>query len=331
MKFWDVVREVSTSAIRSEAEKIFVLALAGNREYVVAAREQILGPVAALPEPGGVGEFLYCAVPPYDEEAEKRLRHADLIVSLPGGPLLTDLRPADTILVPRVADVMKEVLRHRSDLRVALARRLPGFRATAAEMVIRDVSLANAEFALLSGVGQSLPFLSPLFPAVVGADVLVLTKNQIMMMFRLAALHGEDLDPVARLREVVPVIAGAFGWRTIARELAGFLPGGVGVPIRAGIAYSGTYATGRAAHVVFERGLGPTPAELRAIMREASVHAKEAVARLRDRVGRRETPGTVVVEEPQHALPAGQVEDSALPEGANLTPGPSEETPSSGS
>ena len=33
----------------------------------------------------------------------------------------------------------------------------------------------------------------------IGADLLLLTKNQVLMIFRMAAIYGEDLDFVARL------------------------------------------------------------------------------------------------------------------------------------
>jgi uncharacterized protein (DUF697 family) len=286
MKFWDVIKEMSAQPVRQEASRLFVLALAGNPEHVEAAREAALALQEKPQLAGDAAPFLFTASPPYSDEAEKKLRHADLLVSLPGGPGLTDFRPADTIQVDRVEDLQRMVLDRRPDLRVALGRRLPGFRAFAAEQVIRDVSRVNAEFAAISGVSATIPVLAPLFPAVAGADILVLTKNQILLVFRLAAIHGEDLRLKARAREVMAVIGSAFGWRTVARQLIGLVPGGLGLPIRAAIAYSATYAVGRAAEMVFEQGRRPTRREMLRIYEEARQLAADAAARLKDRFTR---------------------------------------------
>lgn len=288
MNFWDVIKEVSAQPVRQEAGRLFVLGLAGDPEPVAAAREAALGPGATPEQVRAAEPFLCCGSPPYSDEVEKRLRHADLLVSLPGGPGLTDLRPADTIRVPAVQDLHAHVLARRPDLRVPIGRNLPGFRTLAAEHVIRDVSRINAEFATISGISDAIPFLTPLFPAVAGADILVLTKNQVLMIFRLAAIYGEDLDLKSRTREVLPVIGSALGWRTLARQLLGFLPGGLGLPARAGIAYSGTYAVGRAAQMAFDQGRRPTRKEMRRIYEESAQRAREIAGRLRDRKGLRE-------------------------------------------
>src|SRR5947209_12470468 len=159
MKFWDVVKEVSAQPVRREANRLFVLALAGEPESVAAARAVALGPHPSPEAVNAAAPYLFTASPPYTEADEKRLRHADLLVSLPGGPGITDFRPADTMRLERVEDLQRLVLSHRPDLRVSLGRRFPGFRAPAAEQVIRDVSLVNAEFAAISGITGSIPVL----------------------------------------------------------------------------------------------------------------------------------------------------------------------------
>ncbi|MFN3652970.1 MAG: hypothetical protein ACK47B_25610 [Armatimonadota bacterium] len=308
MNFWDVIKEVSAQPVRNEASRLFVLGLAGDPEPVAAARSLALGPLT-IREAEEAREFLFCATPPYSEEAEKRLRYADLLVSLPGGPGVTELRPADTLKLERPTDLFPAVLERRPDLRVSLARRLPGFRPLAAEQVIRDVSRVNAEFAAVSSLSGSLPFLAPLFPAFAGADVLVLTKNQVLLIFRLAAIYGESLDLTSRAREVAGVVGSALGWRTLARQIAGAVPG-LGVGIKAGIAYSGTYAVGRAAQMVFDEGRRPNRQEMLRIYEEATTLAKETAARvLEAAAGRRREPGSngsKVEEAATPALPAGE-------------------------
>jgi uncharacterized protein (DUF697 family) len=251
------------------------------------------------------------------------MRHSDLLVSLPGGPGLTDYRPADTLQVERVEELQERIFDRRPELRVPLARRLRGFRALAAEQVIRDVSRVNAEFAAVSGIGQSIPILAPLFPAVVGADVFLLTKNQALMVYRLAAIHGEDLDLRARAREIAAVIGGAFGWRTLARQIAGAVPGGLGLPVRAGIAYSGTYSVGKAAEMLFDTGRRPGRQEMLRLYEEGARLAAGTVDQLRRRLTRAKDELEAQPPE-QKALTDGETESvedaaSATPEGPART------------
>lgn len=305
MQFLDVMKEVSAQSVRAEARRLFILGLAGDPEAVEAARRIAVGPSPTLAVEAEVASFLVGGSPPYDPEIEKRLRYADLLVSLPGGPEPTELRPADTIQLEHPEDLVTAVLAHRPDLLVPLARRLPGFRPLAAEQVIRSISRVNTEFAVLSSVSSIVPILAPLFPVFAGADVFVLTKNQIMMIFRLAAVYGEDLNLKSRLREVLPVLGGAVGWRTLARELAGVLPGGLGLPVKAAIAYSGTYATGRAAQMMFDEGRRPTATEMRRIYDDSARQAREFAERLREKL-----PSRTRAESETLALPAEPV---ALP------------------
>jgi uncharacterized protein (DUF697 family) len=309
MGFWDVIKEVSAQAVRKEAARLFVLALAGDPEAVAAARARVLGPNPTPEELEQAETYLFTASPPYSEEDEKKLRYADLLISLPGGPGVTEFRPADTLLVENPESVVLQALAHRPDLRVGLGRRLPGFRNLAAEYVIRDVSRVNAEYAAIAGITQSIPFLAPIFPAVAGTDVLILTKNQVIMMFRLAGIYGEDLDLKSRVREVVPVIGSGLGWRALARQIVGWVPG-FGIPARAAIAYAGTYAAGRAAQMVFDEGRRPTRGEMRRIYEEASHLAKGIAANVRERVRRKELPP------PAGALPEPQQEPVELDEEA---------------
>ena len=280
MKFWDVIKEVSAQPVRKEAGRLFVLSVAGEREAVAAARAEALRGAGEL-ELAAAEPFFFSASPPYSEEDERRLRYSDLLVSLPGGPAITEFRPADTLLLERPETLVPAVLAYRPELRVSLARRLPGFRAAAADVVVREVSRVNAECAVLSGLSRGIPWLLPLFPAVAGADIFLLTKNQVLMLFRLAAIYGEDLDLKSRARDVAAVIAGALGWRQLARVALGGLPFGIGLPARAGMAYAATYAIGRSAQMVFDSGRRPSRADMLRIYDDARRLGREAAGRLR--------------------------------------------------
>lgn len=307
MRFWDIVKEVSAQAVQREAEQQFMLAIAGHPQEIEAALRQITGDGTVL-IPDSARPFLLAASPPYDEVTERRLRHADILVSLPGGPALNEMRPARVLQVAWGGNLIPVVLQVRPDLRVALGRRFPGFRVLASECLIREIALVNAEFTAVSGISQAIPVLLPLFPAMVGADLLVLTKNQIMMLFRLAAIHGESYRLQDRIYELLPLLGGALGWRGLARQLTGLIPAAAGLPLRIGVAYSGTYVTGRTAQLIFQTGRKPTRAELREIANEAARLARETAGRIRA-LRKKDPPAGPALPEPA-ALPEEVMDES---------------------
>ena len=73
--------------------------------------------------------------------------------------------------------------------------------------------------------------------------------NQIRMLLRLAAAHGQESAPAARSSSC-PSCAG-LGMREVARQAVGFIPV-LGWAIQGGIALAGTRALGEAAIVYFE-------------------------------------------------------------------------------
>src|SRR4051794_805356 len=110
MHFMDVMKEVSAQGVRAEARRLFVLGLAGDAEAVETARKIALGPSPTPAAEAEAAAFLVGGTSPYDPQIEKRLRYADLLVSLPGGPQPTELRPADTIQLERPEDLVNAVL-----------------------------------------------------------------------------------------------------------------------------------------------------------------------------------------------------------------------------
>lgn len=147
-------------------------------------------------------------------------------------------------------------------LRLALARRFPSLRTGVAEQLIRETSAANAQFALVSSVPAAIPLLGGLIGG--AADMVVLTKNQALLLLKLAGIHGRDLsDRVRLLAEIAPVVGGAFAWRSLARMLAGLLPSYASAVPKTAIAYVGTYTVGAIASSYFTFGRRPPPAVAR--------------------------------------------------------------------
>jgi uncharacterized protein (DUF697 family) len=149
-----------------------------------------------------------------------------------------------------VRRVICDLCRTRS---VAFGRYMPEMREAATNEIVSDTSRVNAQFAALSNIPALIPVVGGVFAA--GADFLVLTKNQLMMMYRLAAIYDRDLDDRFRIySELAPVVGVGFVWRTTARQIAAVLPFAVGAVPKVAIAYAGTYAIGHGARVYYEYG-----------------------------------------------------------------------------
>ncbi len=125
-----------------------------------------------------------------------------------------------------------------SGKRLALANNFSFMRRAVAIESIQATSMQNAAI----GAAPWLP----------GADMPLMTANQMKMVLQIAASYGESLSG-RRVRELAAVLGGAFALRAVARTLAGFIPG-FGWVLRGGIGYSGTLAMGYAALEYFEAG-----------------------------------------------------------------------------
>jgi uncharacterized protein (DUF697 family) len=174
--------------------------------------------------------------------------------------------PDDRDAVDRLrADIMKR----NAERAPAFGRALPAFRAAAAKQVIDETSAANAQFALVSNIPALLPVIGNL--AAAGADFIILTKNQVMMLYKLAAVFGRDLrDQRTILQDVLPVVGAGLLWRTAARQAVTWLPFAAGTIPKLAIAYLGTMAVGRGAEFYYRTGLKPTRSQMDQFGRQAA-------------------------------------------------------------
>jgi uncharacterized protein (DUF697 family) len=150
---------------------------------------------------------------------------SDVIPVPPGAPL-----PLESI-AERAADRAGDSSHH-------LAARVPVLREAVVQEIIKRFALQNG----VLGVAIFIP----------GADFPVLTLNQIRMVLRIASAHGERLDR-ERAFEVLSVIAAGLGFRTVARQFVGLVPG-LGWAVKGGVAYAATLALGETADAYFAAG-----------------------------------------------------------------------------
>lgn len=190
------------------------------------------------------------AGPPTDDD-ERLLRDATRI-RLPVVAVVPDAVGArrhvpyvldeNVVPVPRGAGfpvdrIAERLARSLGESATPLAARLPVLREAVCEELIRKFSRQNG----ILGVAVFVP----------GADLPILTANQIRLILRIADAHGFEIDR-ERIPEVAAVIGSAFGFRALARKAIGYVPV-VGWVVKGGIAYAGTRALGEAAVRYFEK------------------------------------------------------------------------------
>ncbi|WP_028458819.1 hypothetical protein [Chloroflexus sp. Y-396-1] len=318
---WNTLREINVEDIRKEAELPLTIVCTGTAGVCQSIARRLEHGTQRYGQAGPSPIHLVSLATIIPDE----LRHADLVIigldrnvrlsareltviehlatlNLPtvvvvwGTVLPTDAWP----LHPRVAHARLLVIpdpdspdtnrqlaeaildRLPASLHLSAARRLPGLRSVVAQQLISSVSFTNASYVLATALPQQIPILNIPFAA---ADTLVLTKNQAMLVYRLALAYGAPPDIRERLFEVLPVIGGAFIWRQLARTLVGLIPVWGVVP-RVAIAYAGTYTTGVAAWRWFAEGEIVDRERLQEIGREAlalgQAQAAALIAKVRE-------------------------------------------------
>lgn len=209
----------------------------------------------------------------------------DLLFYEEGIPLPEEWAPGDNAFPFRPQEpglALRSVLRQKDEWMLPLACRFPPFRGAATARIIQTISKENALVALLSALPNVLPHLGAVPWAAVEAagDTSILTINQIRMAFLLAAASDKPVGYGAQRAEIGAIVAGAFGWRTLARELAGKIPFGGGLLPKAAIAYAGTYVAGRSLERIYRAGYGLTRAERRALYGDALARGREVGRKL---------------------------------------------------
>ena len=305
---WKTVREVDVNAIRHEAERGLAIACVGQ-PAALAWTDRLLregpnrypassDPLAIVPLAdvgsrldlfGGVNLLILAldAASPLDNAeraglelvaATPRPRQVVLLYGATASPptpwstyldrgaaILVD--PEDPDAAAAVGGAVLDAL--PAEVRLAAARRLPGLRPRFAARLTGEVSASNAAVALASGVPSLVPLLGIPLAA---ADTIILTKNQALMVYRLALAGGAPPEFQKRMLEITPVIGGAVMWRQIAGALVGLVPG-YGIVPKTAVAYGGTYVVGLAAARWYETGL-LTEAERKRIVVEAASVAR---------------------------------------------------------
>jgi hypothetical protein len=193
----------------------------------------------------------------------------------------------------RPAALVKDVLAAREELGLALSRSFPPFRRPVIDRVIHSIARENTVFTLMTSLPALAPTLSLPIQVPDISDTAFVTVNQIRMAFLLAAASDRPVGYREQRAEVAALIAGAFGWRGLARWLGERYSWGDRVMPRAALAYAGTYVVGRSLERLYRTGYGMTREERRLAYGDALARGQQVAHALmeawRDRQSGRRT------------------------------------------
>ncbi|HEX8682668.1 MAG TPA: hypothetical protein VF707_10175 [Ardenticatenaceae bacterium] len=321
---WNIVSEIDLNGLKREAERQFTILIAGGEEAPARMLAERLSEepgkagvhpwmvLQSLPlpvEPRDLSQYNLALLvtgnlemTPVETTTLQRLHDARVPVVVVvvnegastqvGAELARRYEAARVVLRPTPdaqsiqARLIPAILRAAPEkLRLALARQLPPLRAALSREIIEGASRANAIYSASTGVAQVVPVLNLPFAA---ADVIVLTKNQLVMAYKIALLAGKQGDPRDIMGEVVSVVGGGLLFRQAARELVGLIPV-LGIVPKVAVAYAGTLVIGRTVHLWATKGQKLTTNEVRRFYQEALERGRAVAERTVERVRQERT------------------------------------------
>jgi len=176
--------------------------------------------------------------------AASRSRTATIAVQTQGdaGPDVPYVFATDVVVCPPgagfpVEEIARAIAHRLGNDAPALAARLPVLRAPVCAELI-------SSFSRRGGVIGAAVF-------VPGADLPVLTLNQLRLVLQIGAAHGVEIDE-QRAPEILATVGNGLAFRALAREVLGLIPF-AGWAVKGALAYAGTRTVGEAAVRWFSR------------------------------------------------------------------------------
>ena len=180
---------------------------------------------------------------------------------------------------------VRTILKRKPELELSLSRHLHPFRDLVVKNLVNRISKENALFSVATALPDIVPIIS--LPWAIGefaSDTAFLTMNQVRMAFMIAAASDHPVGYREQKAELGSILAGAFGFRAIARELIAKIPYGGGLLPKAGIAYAGTRVVGMSMDRLYKTGYGFSQDERKVAYEEAYEKGKEFGSRMLKRL-----------------------------------------------
>lgn len=191
--------------------------------------------------------------------------------------------PRSLTFRPDVTDpLIHHALKKHPELGMALARAFPPFRKPYVNLVIGQTCRENTFFSLATALPDVVPNVLELPWAVAefASDTAFLTANQLKMAFTIAAASDREVGYREQRSEIGTVIAGAFGWRALARQLVGKIPFGGGLIAKAAVAYAGTKVVGLSLDHLYSIGYTYSREERDALYADALRQGRQVAKRI---------------------------------------------------
>ncbi len=316
-----VRKSIDARAVHHHVRKPFRFLLCGDPALVAELRSLLLdgNDVNLLPDAAACLETVRSGAPLVTNPSEVR---AVIFLGRPGDAAAADFEPLRVLRVPILAltvdpkasapspssppaagawseyvvpAIAREPLRGRffthlvecsHGVEIAVGRNLPVLRETVAAKLTRDAANSALKVALASAVVDHIPLVGIVLGAFASAgDMVAITGIQVMLMLHIEAAYGQDPD-MQRTWQLLPVIGGGFGWRALARELAGFVPV-AGIGIKGAIAYAGTIVVGEGVTFFHEHGAHMTKGQASLLYERAKNDALRFARELAAKIFRR--------------------------------------------
>ncbi len=264
-------RHLNPSEVRGLAERPVRIGLIASTHDAYAAMEDLLAPASLSHARRFETEQILHRI-------EDDTRAGDFDVVLCEEELLCP-KGAFRFDPARPERALRQIVERREDLRLALARHFLPFRKPVMEKIVHGIARENAAFSVVTALPDIIPSVVEL-PWAVGefaSDTAFLTMNQVRMAFLIAGASDQEVGYKEQRAQIAGIVAGAFGWRALARELVGKIPFGGGLVPKAAIAYAGTYTVGVGLEHFYRIGSGLTREERRTVYSQALERGRSIV------------------------------------------------------
>lgn len=276
-----VIRQIGTALRNLNPNEVRALAAKPVTFGVLAADEAI------------AGEIFRCLIPRDSSDAQLRRAGKHIVrVATEADFARCDVGFAESG-VPHPANFFRfdpmnrkgsieALLEDREDDGVPLARVFPGLRDAVIDRIVWKISKENAVFTVATAVPNIIPTVA-MIPWAAGefaSDTAFLTMNQVRMAFLIAAASDGDIGYADQKGQIGSIVAAAFGWRALARELVGKIPAGGGLVSKGLVSFAGTYVVGKSLERYFRIGRRLTRKERRQFYAEAFEKGRSAVEKI---------------------------------------------------
>lgn len=290
-QMWRAIRQLSPGKVLKESEQHFDLAVvARDSEQAEEIRHFLLGRSPSAEDSKRLSAVLRLYLQPLrDKQKQEMAKDVEIVLAAADAKDgLERMAPKTVTYHPEdPAGCIDAILNSDSGsmMRLSLARHVPVLRPEVARRTVRQISLENATIAISTALGSVVPsVLTPILGVAEAAgDIVLLTANQVRMMYMIAAGYGQRVGIVAQWKEVSSIIGAAFTWRALARNLVSKIPFGGGLVPKGAIAYAGTFSIGEGLVYYYTTGRKMTREEAARTFRSAY---SGSVQRIRGMVGR---------------------------------------------